>query len=85
MRSWVEKLAKISKDEGVSCSGQIVIRSGYKWHSYMMDNTCYVYINTGTQTSSIKIYQDEYDLLSETEDIVDNNTKNNIIKELENL
>ena len=84
MRTWVEKLAKISKERGISCSGQVHFGT-YKWHTYGCDNIYYVYINDGVQTASIKIYQDELDLLSETETLVANNTRDNIIKELENL
>ena len=85
MRQWVEKLAKVSKERGVFCSGQIYIDAIYKWHSYGYDNIWYVYINTGTQTASIKIYQDEYDLLSKIENLVMDNTGDDIIKEIENL
>jgi len=85
MRQWIEKLAKVSKERGVFCNGQIYIDAIYKWHSYGCDNIYYVYIDAGTETSNIKIYQDEYDLLSEVKDLVANNTKDNIIKELENL
>ena len=84
MRSCVEKLANVSKDRGVFCSGQINFGI-YKWHAYVCDHICYVYISDGIQTISIKIYQDEYDLLSEIESIVRNNTKDDIIKKLENL
>jgi hypothetical protein len=84
MRSWVEKLANASKDRGVFCSGQINFDM-YKWHTYVCDHICYVYISDEIQTISIKIYQDEYDLLSEIESIVRNNTKDDIMKKLENL
>ena len=79
MRQWIEKLSKISKERGIFCSGQVHFGT-YKWHTYGCDN-----INDGVQTASIKIYQDELDLLSETETLVANNTRDNIIKELENL
>lgn len=86
MRRWVEKLAKISKEKGIFDKSHVYIDTiYYNWHIFMCDNTYYVYIDTGTKTSIIKIYQDEYDLLSEVKDLVANNTKDSIIKELENL
>ena len=86
MRTWVEKLAKISKEKGIRNCGQVRINAlSYKWHLYTCDGMFYVYIDTGTQTTSIKIYQDEYDLLSKIEDLVTNNTEDNIIESLENL
>ena len=86
MINWVEKLAKISKEQGIRNCGKVRINAlSYKWYSYTCDGMFYVYIDTGTQTASIKIYQDEYDLLSKIEDLVANNTEDNIIESLENL
>lgn len=89
MRNWVEKLSKISKERGVSNNGRIVLKEQLWWE--LADwNRCHnikhadkelcVCLNDTNRFEYIRIYDDEYDVLKECQEYVQQTTKDYILE-----
>ena len=87
MRQWVEKLANISKNEGRYHEAFTVIfndirLSVIKWDGIL---SLSVKLIKEDRVDSIKIYEDEYDLLKSTTDYLKKTNQDYIIEKLNNL
>lgn len=90
MRPWIEKLAKISKEEGIMCHYKCTIPSvNISWAisitNYDKEYDTYIQIDNPITCATCKIYEDEHDLLKDTLDYVKNRSKDIIIEQINNL
>lgn len=81
MRTWVEKLAKLSKEKGTHRCIEIKTPN-FTWslHNLIKKE---LYIKTDKESVFFKIYDDEYDILKEVSDYIKKKTENNLIKLIE--
>lgn len=96
MRTWVEKLARVSKERGSFFCMRILI-DDLEWDidSYYRDThftkggscLCIKHIENEScvQNCWIKLYDDELDLLKETMEYCENKAKDYFLNRLENL
>lgn len=87
MRQWVEKLANISKNEGRYHEAFTVIVNDIRWSVIKWDGilSLSVKLIKEDRVDSIKIYEDEYDLLKSTTDYLKKTNQDYIIEKLNNL
>lgn len=87
MRQWVEKLANLSKNEGIYYEAFTVIVKDIRWSAIKWDNIISLNIKLTKEgrADSIKIYEDEYDLLKSTTDYLKKANQDYIIEKLNNL
>lgn len=87
MRQWVENLAKVTKDEGYFYDGYIMKVKDIQWSLTGLDDSknLWVKLMKEDRLSSIKIYEDEYDLLKSTTDYLKKANQDYIINQLNNL
>lgn len=87
MRQWVEKLANISKNEGRYHEAFTVIVNDIRWSVIKWDGilSLSVKLIKEDRVDSIKIYEDEYDLLKSTTDYLKKANQDYIIEKLNNL
>lgn len=94
MRTWIEKLAKISKEEGYYAQVRenifhhpgITVRSIH-WRISPCDIEKYLFITDDNDGcfASIKIYNDEYDLLEDVISILAKKSQDYFINQIENF
>lgn len=95
MRSWVEKLAKTSKEKGVFYCMHVTVENldwdidqyyrDYKEKNYTL---CIRNINKDGNVDNqcwIKLYEDEVDLLKETIEYCENKAKDYILNKIESF
>lgn len=87
MRQWIENLAEISKKEGLnregySCEIKDIRWSVISWPEYYTIDIKLIKENRNT---SIKIYEDEYDLLKSVINYLNEENQDYIIEKLNNL
>lgn len=80
MRAWIEKLAKISREKGINYYTEIRTPD-FTWGIYCYDKQLYIKFNE--KAVSLKIYDDEYDMLEEVLDYIKKKTEDEIIKLIE--
>lgn len=87
MRQWAEKLANISKNEGKYYEAFTVIVNDIRWSAIKWDSIISLNIKLTKEgrADSIKIYEDEYDLLKSTTDYLKKANQDYIIEKLNNL
>lgn len=87
MRQWVENLAKVTKEEGYLCNGYIMKVKDIQWSLTGLDDSknLWVKLMKEDRLSSIKIYEDEYDLLKSVNDYLRKANQDYIINQLNNL
>jgi hypothetical protein len=87
MRQWVEKLANLSKNEGIYYEAFTVIVKDIRWSAIKWDSIISLNIKLTKEgrADSIKIYEDEYDLLKSTTDYLKKANQDYIIEKLNNL
>lgn len=87
MRQLVEKLANISKNEGRYHEAFTVIVNDIRWSVIKWDSilSLSVKLIKEDRVDSIKIYEDEYDLLKSTTDYLKKTNQDYIIEKLNNL
>lgn len=94
MRSWIEKLAKISKEQGSIYRYHVSLGSDFYWDldTYYKDiNGKYLCLYKGSSISStstdahFKLYDDEWDLLNEVLDYCENKSRDYLIEQINNL
>lgn len=90
MRPWIEKLAKVSKERGSINGNQCIISNAHiKWSLVFsgINSICHRFLTIKTDTidTMYKIYEDEYDLLKETKDYIEEICQDNIIEQINNL
>lgn len=87
MRQWVEKLAKITKEEGYFCDGFTMKVKDIQWSLTALDDgkNLWVKLMKEDRLDSIKIYEDEYDLLKSVSDYLKKTNQDYIIEKLNNL
>lgn len=92
MRSWIEKLGKISKESGI-CKGFTSVRvNNLEWNVYpFTENTYRLSIrefdfeNKYESSTYITIYQDEFDYLNDILLTKQKDYQNEIISKIENF
>lgn len=90
MRPWIEKLAKISKERGSINRNQCIIANTHIGWSIAFSGINSIYhrfltVKTDTIDVTYKIYEDEYDLLKETKDYIEEICQDNVIEQINNL
>lgn len=87
MRQWVEKLAKHSKENGQYYDRFTVVVDDIRWSVVNWDSIINLYVKLikEDRVDSIKIYEDEYDLLKSTTDYLKKANQDYIIEKLNNL
>lgn len=87
MRQFVEKLAIVSKKEGKYYDISTVIVNDIRWSLSDWDGSKNLYIRfiKEDRSDSIKIYEDEYDLLKSVNEYLRKLNQDYIIEKLNNL
>lgn len=90
MRPWIEKLAKISKERGSINGNRCIISNAHIEWNLVFSGINNIYhrflaIKTDTIDTMYKIYEDEYDLLKEAKDYIEEICQDNIIEQINNL
>ena len=86
MRQWVEKLAKVTKEEGcISDYGCEVKNIRWSACSWNYEKSLTINLIEEDKRAAIKIYEDEYDLLKSVNDYLRKVNQDYIINQLNNL
>lgn len=86
MRQWIEKLAKVTKEEGyVSDYGCEVKDIRWVVCGWNNDKNVTITLIKENRCTSVKIYEDEYDLLKSVNEYLRKLNQDYIIEKLNNL
>lgn len=92
MRTWVEKLAKAIKEQGIVVNSLYIFGNCIRVQNFECKliqggskKLLEIINNTNNTCSDIKLYEDECDVLEKAITYCINNSQDNFIKQLENL